>query len=485
MKALFRPIHDFLLSLPRRGALVCAVVTILWVYLVQDDPFFWDTVQLASKHAHHFYQHQLHPVPLEPDFDSGHPPLLGYYLACIWTLFGKSLPASHWAMAPFLFLNLWLAYRLGKRLSDSKLAWGFVLLLFADPVMAGQHTLVSPDVLVVCGLLLALEGVTGRRFVPLVTGVVLLCAGSMRGMMTAAAFLAWRIVLYCAPPQNRRRQSTELAREVLCFLPGFGLAIGFLAWHYQTSGWIGFHANSPWAPAFQRADLSGFLRNIAVLGWRFLDFGRFAEWLAPAILIWIWRSQNRHSESFLIRFKSIIPWGLLLLCLAVFLLPSALLYHNLSAHRYFLPVYIATHILFFKFILNFKSNIYYWIVVFSLATGNLWVYPRGISMDWDSTLLHRAYHPLRAEAINWMTAQHIPFESVGSAFPNLNTGENLRLDGDFRCFSEADFSKNAYIFASNIFNDFSRADYEVLKREWVLEKRFVRCGVWIEIYKRP
>lgn len=485
MKSFFGSIQEFLLSLQRREALICAATSIFCIYLVQEDPFFWDTVQLASKHAHHFYQHQLRLVPLDPAFDSGHPPLLGYYLACVWTLFGKSLPASHWAMAPFLFLNLWLTYRLGKRLSGPKLAWGLVLVLFADPVMAGQHALVSPDILVVCGFLLALEGATGRHFVLLAIGISLLCNSSMRGMMTAAALLVWRFADYYTTPRNNRISLNQRAREVLCFFPGFGLAVTFLAWHYFSSGWIGFHANSPWASAFQRTDVSGIVRNIAVLGWRFLDFGRFAEWLALAIAAWTLYSRNRHAESFVARFKSLLPWALLLLCLAFFLWPSALVYHNLSAHRYFLPMFVALHILFFKLIIDLKLNTYYWIVILFLGTGNLWVYPRGISMDWDSTLLHRAYHPLRAAAVNWITAQGIPFESVGSAFPNINTGENLLLDGDFRCFSETDFSKNAYIFASNIFNDFSRADYAVLKREWVLEKRFARRGVWIEIYKRP
>ena len=76
------------------------IIGIALVWAVQHDPFFWDTVQLASKHAHHFYENGLRWTPLPPEIDSGHPPVFGYYLALAWTCFGKTLPASHCAMPP-------------------------------------------------------------------------------------------------------------------------------------------------------------------------------------------------------------------------------------------------------------------------------------------------------------------------------------------------------------------------------------------------
>lgn len=44
-------------------------------------PFFWDTVQLASKHAHFFYETDFHSIILPNEIDSGHIPTLGIYLA--------------------------------------------------------------------------------------------------------------------------------------------------------------------------------------------------------------------------------------------------------------------------------------------------------------------------------------------------------------------------------------------------------------------
>lgn len=122
----------------------------------------------------------------------------------------------------------------------------------------------------------------------------------------------------------------------------------------------------------------------------------------------------------------------------------------------------------------------------ALALGNLWVYPRGIAMGWDATLAQQPYHPLRARAVAYLEKESIDFQTVGSAFPNLNTGEHLMLNGDRRQFAAKNFEQNKYIFASNIFNDLSENDYDTLRRDWVLMKKWQQARVWVELYrKRP
>jgi hypothetical protein len=66
----------------------------------------------------------------------------------------------------------------------------------------------------------------------------------------------------------------------------------------------------------------------------------------------------------------------------------------------------------------------------------------------------------------------------------LNTGENLLLDGDQQRFADLDFARNEYVFASNVFNDISENDFETLRRDWVLLKKWQQAGVWVEIYRR-
>src|SRR5665811_945241 len=79
-------------------------------------PFFWDTIQLGSEHAHFFYETNFRIIILPNVIDSGHIPILGIYLASIWTLFGKSLLLSHLAMLPFVLGIVFQSIQLCRRL---------------------------------------------------------------------------------------------------------------------------------------------------------------------------------------------------------------------------------------------------------------------------------------------------------------------------------------------------------------------------------
>ncbi len=476
-------------------ALACPVALI---WSVQHDPFFWDTVQLASKHAHHFYENALRWTPLPPEIDSGHPPVFGFYLACVWTFFGKNLPASHWAMLPFLVGIVGLLCRLGQQISlsySSPLSSFWLLpLVLLDPVMLGQMTLVSPDVALAFFFLLAVASVLEQRPFFLALGILGLCTISMRGMMTAGAIFIWTLAMCNMECGVRNRpawvlySALRIPHSVYAFVPGFAFAAWFLWWHHQATGWIGYHPGSAWAAAFERAQGWGLLRNLAVVGWRWLDFGRIVEWVVVVFLIrnfWLRKKNYSFSASASLNIVCL----LLLITVILVLTPSAVLYQNLSAHRYLLPGFLALHLLVFQWvnIVKWSNSRKEWIftaLVFGMATGNLWVYPSGISMDWDSTLAHQPYHQMRAKALMFLEKERVDFQTVGSAFPNLNTGENLLLNGDSRHFAELDWQRNSYIFASNVFNDLSAADHERLRHDWNLQFRQVHAGVWVEIYRR-
>ncbi|MCC7506775.1 MAG: hypothetical protein IT259_15835 [Saprospiraceae bacterium] len=450
-----------------------------FVWSNQHNPFFWDTVQLGSKHAHFFYENGLQWAPLPSSIDSGHPPVFGWLLAACWTLFGKTLPVSHWMMFPFLAGIAMLLWYIGKRLGGLEWAPWLLPLVLLDPVLAGQSALVSPDVVLAFGFLLSVSGLMyGKRWWVML-GILGLCSVSMRGMMTAGALfvfgncLAW----------SRSRKDVRLAtiryffQTTLPFLPGFLFAAWFLWWHQKNTGWTGFHPDSPWATAFKPVGMGGMLRNAAIIGWRWTDLGRFAEWLLLFILLF------RRRKFWL----SKLFW--LWVILVAFLTPSALLYQNLSAHRYFLPAFIALHLLVFQLVANsdlgkLRRKLLYTALIACLATGSLWIYPRGISMDWDATLAHLPYHRLQSEAIRFLDKENIDFQTVGSAFPNLNTGENLLLNGDGRRFAELDLSVNAYVLTSNVFNDIDEDTYRQLEKEWQLVRRQEMAGVWMELYRR-
>ncbi|NJO86864.1 MAG: hypothetical protein HC821_02075 [Lewinella sp.] len=83
------------LSLSGLGAL-------LVYFWTADFPFFWDSIQLASRQATHFYDGG--GLLLPNAIDSGHPPGFGLYLAIWWQLPGRQLWVSHLAMVPWVWM---------------------------------------------------------------------------------------------------------------------------------------------------------------------------------------------------------------------------------------------------------------------------------------------------------------------------------------------------------------------------------------------
>ena len=154
------------------------LVALLATWQVRDHAFFWDTVQLASRHAHWYYGQHFQHLLLPDEIDSGHPPGFGMYLAAVWVLFGKSLAASHLAMLPFLFGIIYLLYIIGSYFGGQRSSWMLILLAFAGPVLAGQSVLVSPDIVLVFAFLLALSGILYQKEAAAMAGALLLAACS-------------------------------------------------------------------------------------------------------------------------------------------------------------------------------------------------------------------------------------------------------------------------------------------------------------------
>lgn len=451
--------------------LLFSAVLLAFLAAVSDDPFFWDAIQLGSKHAHFFYERRLSWALLPAKIDSGHLPAWGYYLASVWTAFGKSLQVSHMAVWPFAFGILYGSYALGQEAGGHNFGYWLIPLVLLDPVTAGQLAGMGPDTALLCFFMLGVWGVRRQR--PLLTALAVLglCAISMRGMVAAAALGAWQLM------QGGFRMKPLHAAP---YLPGALLTSAFLLWHYHEAGWIGHHPDSPWQPAFERVGASGFARNALILGWRWADLGRWAEWVVLLVLGYTYRKHH-------LTFPQ--PWFLLLVATAFLLAPSALIYANLGAHRYFLPMFMALHLAVLWLIAQapWKSTskaTLLTLLTVSLAFGNLWVYPDGVAMTWDSTLVHRSYHDLRADAIQYLDKHSIPFEQVGSAFPNLNTGAHLLLNEDQRCFSPFDPENQHYLLASNVFNDIEKTTLDGLGADWTCIRHREQGGIWMRLYAR-
>lgn len=461
---------------------VLLAAAVLGIAYSSPFPFFWDTIQLGSKHAHHYYQTGFAQLLLPDAIDSGHPPFFGMYLAAAWMLFGKSLAVSHWAMLPFVLGIAGLLFPVGRYFAGDW-GWVFPLLALALPPLSGQLVLVSPDVVLAFGFLLGLFGVLYQKGWALALGALLLAAISTRGMMTV-------VILFLFDLYLRFSMHTQAANKPLAYLygalkalppylPSGLLALAFLLYHYLEKGWIGYHAGSEWAPSFARVGFSGLLKNGLVLGWRLADYGMVFSWLLLGLVIWRKPATFRHPKV-----KSAL-WlaGISL----VLLTPTFLLYSGLQQHRYLLPLLLAALLLTFTAITQSSWDQIWKVRLFALLftgliTGHFWAYPDHIAQSWDTTLAHVPYYRLKSRMISYLDEQGIPLETVGTAFPEIGPQYLKDLSGRTSGFSPKNLSKQHYILSSNVMNDFSDGELERLQEEWTVVKQLESGSVKLILF---
>lgn len=469
-------------SVNRLCFVLANILVFLLVFLSREHAFFWDTVQLASQHGSFYYDNNFSELLLPVYLDSGHIPAFGMYLALVWQIFGKTLAVSHLAMLPFAFGIVWQLYNLCRRFIPEKFVGIALILVLIDATLMSQITLVSPDVPLVFFFLLAVNSVFNNRKALIVISVICLFLISMRGMMLSVCLVLLDVYLNYGFRKNINKEYLgSLFKRALLYLPALLIFIAFSLYHYQEKGWIGYHKDSPWADCFERVGFDGFLRNVAFLGWRLLDFGRIGVWLVFVWLIFKYGRQllkNKQNHSLYFLFIVVLV-----------LLPLNMLWaKNLMGHRYLLPIFISfslvtASILFSDFVYNKQRAVLvaFWLV--ASLTGNLWIYPPKISKGADATLAHLPYYGLRQEMLGYMETNKIDFKDVDSFFPNCYSIEEIDFKQDSRNFDIYTLgNKSRYIFYSNIFNVEDEI-YDFILQNYSPIKRFESNGIYVVLLK--
>lgn len=463
------PIRSILLQ-----TLPILIVFLIWLLSCQH-PFFWDTVQLASRQAQWYYDQQFQQFLLPDEIDSGHPSGFGMYLASIWLLFGQNLLLSHLAVLPFLGLIVAGIFRLSKILNSY---WSeFLPLLFVlDPVFLGQISLVSPDLALLAFFIWGLIGVLEKRLTILTLCNILLACISLRGMMAVLALYLFQV--FNAEGQSSLKPKFYL-QHLWPFVPAGVLAMVFLGYHTWVKSWVGFHADSPWRESFTVLGVKGIVKNGIILGWRIADYGRIFMLLA-LLALWTKLGKDWNRRPFL---------ALLFITLLI-QVPHFLLFRGVNAHRYLLPFFLALSLFFIQVlqqsqILPRSKRLIMVLVLLGLASGNFWLYPRGIAQGWDSTIQHWPHFVLRKQVIQYLDAHKIPLQSVGTTFPEIGPLHwrdlSKRQDG----FSPLDLQQNEYVYYSSVMNDFSDEDRAVLFNTWQKVLVLKKTGLHTILFKKP
>ena len=458
---------------------ILCVLALGTAWLVRNHIFFWDTVQLGSKHAHWYYESGFKQLLLPDEIDSGHPPAFGIYLAGIWQLFGKRIAVSHLAMVPFIFGILYSLLKLGQHYGGERWGRWFPLLALSDPVLITQTVLISPDVVLICFFLLAWHAIVSDKKGWKAIAAVGMALISTRGMMVVVGLYLFDVL------SNRDNNFRKLFIRAVPYIPSGLIALAFLAYHYHVKGWIGYHPDSPWAPSFEMASLPQFFKNTLVLGWRLLDFGRIFIWLISlGILAVLWQ-KGKINICKALTYKAL--WLLIILTITLSL--TFLLYQGLQGHRYLLPIFVALNLVFFVLIAKSEftertKKILLGLSMLGLATGNLWIYPDKVSQGWDSTLAHLPYYHLRNNMLQYLGDNNIPLAEVGTAFPDIGALKYRDLSDQEEGMHTKNLQKSNYILYSNVMNDFTDEEIDSLNRFWKERHTLKSGGIRFVLYEK-
>ncbi|MDX2070733.1 MAG: hypothetical protein SFV55_20055 [Haliscomenobacter sp.] len=461
------------------GAILLGIAPVLIAVVVWlrscRHPFFWDTIQLASRQAQWYYDQHFKYLLLPDAIDSGHPSGFGMYLALCWRGFGQLLLVSHLAILPFVGLILMGLFRLSKNFNGYS-KWFFPVVVAMDPVFLGQISLVSPDVALFALFIWGLAGVLEKRSGLLFLCSIVLAIISLRGMMAVLALYFFYVVNL---QPGERRRPVHWLRSTVPFIPAGLLALAFLGYHAWAKSWIGFHADSPWRESFTMVGFKGMLKNGIVLAWRIADYGRVFLVLATLTLAFKQYKTLRSN-----------PFFSLVLITLFIQVPHFLLFQGVSAHRYLLPFYLALHLFFFMLLQQSQlqsrvKSILLGLVLLILASGNFWVYPTGIAQGWDSTPAHWPHFAMRKEVIQYLDQHSIALEEVGTTFPEIGPLHWRDLNGRQDGFSPLNLSQNEYVYFSSVMNDFSEEDRKLLFEKWTPVLTLKRAGLKTILFKKP
>lgn len=432
-----------------------------------NDVFFWDTVQLGSKHGQFYFDNGLSLSFLPDEINSGHIPVFGYYLALVWTIFGKSLLVSHLAMLPFIVGIVFFIQQLVSLRFSGPLSFLALLLILSDPTLVAQVGLVSPDLGLICFFLgtLYYQKKNNKKLKAFFLFCLVLI--SMRGMFLVFAFFLfeWGI------------ERHKIGLLLKSYLPAVLLAFIYFLLHYYSKGWFAFHSGSPWGESFSLESLGSMLKKPLIILWRLLDFNRWFIFIVGFYFAFRLFKADRKlylitSELYLLGIIGVI-FGL-----------TGTLFSGLTAHRYFLPMNLLLAFYFLRMIqlADIKLKTKKAILVSSILilwTGHLLIYPAQIDQGWDASLAHKPYFELRGELERYLHDNGINKSEVCTAFPDLAQGKYYSLDGDESSFHSIGDVTCEYVFISNVHNDIEPDEFV----DYQSVKKWTKYGVWFSLLR--
>lgn len=456
---------------------------VIIIYLSSELPFFWDNVLLSSRYAQHFYENGYSTLILPSALDAGHPPFYGLYLAIVWKIFGKSLVSSHWAIFPFVVGIVFAFSGICKKVIGNTSFLIFVLfILVAEPSLLSQIAFAGIDIALLSITLLCVYSLFSGKVKWLYFLLPILSMLSLRGIIFSIGIGFCHFLLF-----NSNRFGVKRAASVLPFyLPVITLLMVWFSYHFYHTGFVtDNYMNNNWSEQYRMVTFKEFGKNMLVVVWRMVDQGRIFIWIP--LFVFLGRVFIKKTT---ITKEQYLLWGTI--CILFFLLLPFLVFRNTPIlHRYFLIIYLLSGILLFSYVSDIKSRILKTTLTASvfagLLSGHLWIYPFPIANGWDSTLAALPYFKAKEQVNNFIEQSSISPDRVTSAFPML-AGKKYTHLNEFNGFQFINKSKRAvknseFVLYSNVSNDFTLFEKEMLSKDFIKIKSFDSKPVVLELYQ--
>jgi hypothetical protein len=458
------------------------IFLIILTIAVSNNSFFWDKDIIISKKAFWFYENNF-SLQLPNSIDTGYTPALSLLLAFLWKIFGIKLQVGHYLMLPFSLGIIYQLYIFSKHFfRNEKYIILTLLLIIIDTTLLSQVVVVSSDLVITFFFFLSINSILNKKRKILYVSLIGLSLVHFRGVISCLIVFVFDYLIF--RKEYNKAWLKSFFNIIPQYLPSIIIYLSYLVYHYITTGWILKHEESPWAGCFEVVNFNGFIRNILIVAWRLVDFGRLFIWIIGIYFLIQFINKK-------IKYDSNINLLIILISVALVVsLPSMLMFNLLSGHRYFIIVYILLTIIVAYLIFEKTENkrlvrLLYTIIVIGLLSGNFWIYPDKIAKGWDATIAHIPYYHLRKKMINYIEEKGIPYHDVGSEIPNTAENKYIDLSDDERRFPLKNFKIHHYIFYSNIYNMFTDEEIDELKNNWILEKEYKCLQVSVRLYKNP
>lgn len=437
----------------------------LFFLVIMQDPFFGDGISTVSRASYFILDSGYTSISYPPGQDPGHPITFPLIYAALWSVFGKSLIISHAFNFLFAFGIVYLVFRWTNETWGRLSAVVASLLLLLTPLFAAQSAMINTHLpLTFFTLLLAYSLEKHWRYLAALAAAALILT-HLQGLFCIAGIMIWWFWV----KQCQRTWKFRIIKSFkLLIIPAL-LFAGWLAYHYQVSGWL---MSTPASDYYGRGygGLKISLVNLGVSVWRMIDYGQIAFFIPIVILFFKRKLFGEFSSQFAI-------------FLILFAVTSVLFSFTTTlrtAHRYFLPI--------LPFLIMASTGMWvrhgkkWWMMalVLVLFSGHFWQYP-GRTVG-DATFAYRNIFPLLEEMNTTVMGEplhtYAPL-SDANEFAYLKESP-VRLNSLY----DKNIDEVKYVLRGNISGDFSEDEIAELEGQWP-NHTIASGGIYLTLYVNP